>query len=303
MTLYLLQGAVEEGLIYALVALGLYISYETLNIADMTTDGSFVLGAAVSGILTMNGLPLLGLVLGFLAGMGAGFVTGVFQRKMGIPPILAGIITMTSLYTVNLIVQKGSPNLFFSSSPTIFTKIGGVLGTTYGTLVFLMLLNGGIYLLLRWFFTTQIGLSLRATGDNIHMVQASSINPDQTIILGLCLSNGLIALAGGLLAQKNSQSDLSIGTGVVVIGLAGLVVGSILLKNTRVSRGLGGAIFGSILYRILLTVALRYTSDPGYLKIVSGLLVAVVIAYPTLKGKIQQQRNYRQRRKENAGTP
>lgn len=298
MSLYLLSGALEEGLIYAFVALGLFISYNTLKIADMTTDGSFVLGSAVSAVFVMKGHPILGLALAMVAGAAAGFVTAFLQTRLGIPSILSGIITMTALYSVNLLVQGGAANLFFPSDKTIFSMIEGILGDAYGGMILVGILAVATALLLGFFFTTQIGLSIRATGDNINMVESSSINPKLTITVGLCLSNALVALSGGLLAQKNTQGDINIGT-IVVMGLASLVIGGLIFRSQQGYVGALSVIVGSIIYRIIFTIAIRYTKDPSYLKIVSALVVAVVMAYPTVKKDITARIN-RKRREHHA---
>lgn len=288
MSWYLLQGAVEEGLIYALVALGLLVSYGILNIADMTTDGSFVLGAAIASTLTINQQPAMALIVAVCGGILAGLVTALLQTLLGIPSILSGIITMTALYSVNLMVMGGRGNLFFSGEETLFTVTTRFFGETLGVLIPLLVLIVIASLLLIWFFSTRIGLSVRATGDNPAMVQASSINPRFTITIGLCISNGLVALAGALWAQKTGQGDISLGTGVVVIGLASLVLGRLVFRKNNMTFRVIGAIFGAIIYRIIFTLALRYTSNAGYLKFVSAVILTVIMAYPKVKVSIQQ---------------
>ena len=225
MSIMLLQGAVEQGFIYALVALALYLSYRTLDIADLTTDGTFVLGCAVSAALCSVGQPVLGLVGGFAAGLAAGFVTAFLHTRLKIQAILAGIITMTGLYTVNLWVMGGRADLPLLKVDTIFTCTQALLGESYGKLITVALITCVVGVLLALFLKTQLGLSIRATGDNRDMVSASSIDPSFTITVGLCLANGLTALAGGVLAQYQMSSNLSLGTGVGVIGLASLIIG------------------------------------------------------------------------------
>lgn len=290
MSTYLLLGAIEEGLIYAFVALGLFISYEILGIADMTTDGTFVLGSAVSTMVVMAGHPLLALPAAIICGMLAGFVTAMLQRKLGVPSILAGIVTMTGLYTINLLVQGGVANRFFPKEETVFSIGKRIFGETAGVFAVLILLLTIMVIFLGWFMSTQTGLSIRATGDNIEMVQASSINPDFTITLGLCMSNGLVALAGALIAQKNTQGDLSIGQGVVVIGLASLVIGKVIVRKGRIIFKMIGAVLGGLIYRVIYTVALKYTPSPDYLKIMSAVIIAAVISYPTVSAKIKEQK-------------
>ena len=282
MSIMLLQGAVEQGFIYALVALALYLSYRTLDIADLTTDGTFVLGCAVSAALCSVGQPVLGLVGGFAAGLAAGFVTAFLHTRLRIQAILAGIITMTGLYTVNLWVMGGRADLPLLKVDTIFTCTQALLGESYGKLITVALITCVVGVLLALFLKTQLGLSIRATGDNRDMVSASSIDPAFTITVGLCLANGLTALAGGVLAQYQMSSNLSLGTGVVVIGLASLIIGEVVVRRGGVGRCIAGAIVGSVIYRVLMVFALRASANPANLKLISAVIVAVAIGWPAL---------------------
>lgn len=282
MSIMLLQGAVEQGFIYALVALALYLSYRTLDIADLTTDGTFVLGCAVSAALCSVGQPVLGLVGGFAAGLAAGFVTAFLHTRLKIQAILAGIITMTGLYTVNLWVMGGRADLPLLKVDTIFTYTQALLGESYGKLITVALITCVVGVLLALFLKTQLGLSIRATGDNRDMVSASSIDPSFTITVGLCLANGLTALAGGVLAQYQMSSNLSLGTGVVVIGLASLIIGEVVVRRGGVGRCIAGAIVGSVIYRVLMVFALRASANPANLKLISAVIVAVAIGWPAL---------------------
>ena len=295
MSLYLIQGAVEEGLIYAFVALGLFVSYKVLNIADLTTDGSFVLGNVVAAVFAVSGKPYLGIGAAVMAGALAGLVTAVLQTKLKVPSILAGIITMTGLYSINILVQGGSPLVFFLGEKTIFTFAAGVVGKEYAKLLVLAAFGLVSAAALVLFFGTQLGLSIRATGDNRDMVSASSINPAFTTTVGLMLANALIALGGALWAHSTTQGNINIGTGTVVIGLAALILGGIVFRGRHVWMGVAGAIFGAIVYRLVLSAALRGTNDPTFLKLVSAVLVAVVVSYPAAKNGVVQ---YLHRRKE-----
>ncbi|MFV0351323.1 MAG: ABC transporter permease [Oscillospiraceae bacterium] len=295
MSLYLIQGAVEEGFIYAFVALGLFISYKILNIADLTTDGSFALGCVVAAVFADQGHPYISIFAALGAGALAGLVTAFLQTKMKVPPILAGIITMTGLYSINVLILGGSPLLYFLKKPTIYSFANSIVGETYGKLVTLVILCAIVSVLLVLFFGTQLGLSIRATGDNRDMVSASSINPAFTTTIGLMLSNALIAMSGALWAHSTSQGNINIGTGTVVIGLASLILGGIFFRGARVWIGVCGAIVGAVLYRLVLAMALRGTGDPTYLKLVSAVLVAAVISYPAVKGYIAA---YLHRKKE-----
>ena len=290
MSIMLLQGAVEQGFIYALVALALYLSYRTLDIADLTTDGTFVLGCAVSASLCSLGQPVLGLVGGFGAGLLAGFVTAFLHTRLKIQAILAGIITMTGLYTVNLWVMGGRADLPLLKVDTIFTYTQSLLGESYGKLITVALITCVVGVLLALFLKTQLGLSIRATGDNRDMVSASSIDPSFTITVGLCLANGLTALAGGVLAQYQMSSNLSLGTGVVVIGLASLIIGEVVVRRGGVGRCIAGAIVGSVIYRVLMVFALRASANPANLKLISAVIVAVAIGWPALAGRLRLEK-------------
>lgn len=290
MSIMLLQGAVEQGFIYALVALALYLSYRTLDIADLTTDGTFVLGCAVSAALCSVGQPVLGLVGGFAAGLAAGFVTAFLHTRLKIQAILAGIITMTGLYTVNLWVMGGRADLPLLKVDTIFTYTQALLGESYGKLITVALITCVVGVLLALFLKTQLGLSIRATGDNRDMVSASSIDPSFTITVGLCLANGLTALAGGVLAQYQMSSNLSLGTGVVVIGLASLIIGEVVVRRGGVGRCIAGAIVGSVIYRVLMVFALRASANPANLKLISAVIVAVAIGWPTLADRLRLEK-------------
>ena len=287
MNFAILQGAAEQGFLYALVALGLYVSYRTLDIADLTTDGSFALGAACSAMLTTMGHPVLGLFAGIAAGAAAGFVTAFLQTKLGVLPILASIITMTGLYSVNLMVMGNKANLPMLKAENVFTAAEKIFGTTVGKLV----CAGGIVLvvgvLLVLFLRTQLGLSLRATGDNRAMVAASSINPAFTTTVGLCLANALVALSGGLVAQYQKFSDISLGTGMVVIGLASLIIGEVLIGRGGIVRGVLAAVVGAVVYRVLIAVALSSRVNAKNLKLISAVIVAVAISYPAIRAKIE----------------
>ncbi len=280
--LLLVKGAVETGFIYALVALALYLSFRVLDIADLTTDGSFVLGSAVSASLCTMGHPVLGLVCGFLAGCAAGFVTAFLHTRMKVQAILAGIITMTGLYTINLWAMGGRADLQLLRVDTVFTKMQKLAGPLAAKLIVTGLVVAGAALLLALFLKTQLGLSLRATGDNRDMVSASSIDPAFTITVGLCVANGLTALSGAVLAQYQMASSVSLGAGVVVIGLASLIIGEVLVGRGGPIRGVLGAVLGAVVYRILMVAALKNSPSPSNMKLISALIVAVAISWPAI---------------------
>ena len=277
-------SALELGCIYALVALALYLSYRTLNIADMTTDGAFTLGCAVSATLAVAGHPILAIPAAMIAGALAGFVTAFLQTKMKIPSILAGIITNTGLYTVNLAAMGFSSNVNMLKSATVFTMVKPLLGTFY-RLIPGALIAAVAALLLIAFLRTRLGLSIRATGDNPDMVRASSINTAFTITVGLCVANALTALSGAVLAQYQRTADINLGTGMVIIGLASLIIGDTLTPKGRVHTKILGALAGSVIYRFIIAIALRLDLPSECLKLISAVIVALAIGLPALGGE------------------
>ena len=277
-----IMSALELGCIYALVALALFLSFRILNIADMTTDGSFTLGCAVSATVTVAGYPVLALPAAMLAGAAAGSVTSFLQTKMRIPSILAGIITNTGLYTVNLAVMGFSSNVNMIKDETIFTMLKDTLGAGY-KLIPSALITLTIAALLVVFLKTRLGLSIRATGDNPDMVRASSINTTFTITIGLSISNALTALSGAILAQYQRTADINLGTGMVIIGLASLIIGETLMPRGKIWMKALGAVLGSILYRFIIAIALRMDLPSECLKLISATIVALAIGLPAIK--------------------
>ena len=275
-------SALELGCIYALVALALFLSFRVLNIADMTTDGSFTLGCAVSATVAVAGHPLLTLPAAMLAGACAGSVTALLQTKLKIPSILAGIITNTGLYTVNLAVMGFSSNVNMMRSATLFTLVQPHLGSFY-KLIPAATLTVLVGILLVLFLRTRLGLSIRATGDNPDMVRASSINTGFTVTIGLMLSNSMTALSGAVLAQYQKTADINLGTGMVIIGLASLIIGETLLPKSKMWVKAMGAILGSIVYRFIIAIALRLDLPSECLKLISATIVALAIGLPAIK--------------------
>lgn len=284
MTAMLLESAVEQGFIYALVALALYLSYRVLDIADLTTDGTFVLGSAVSAVFSAAGKPLLGLVLAFAAGCAAGFVTAFLHTRMKVQAILAGIITMTGLYTINLWTMGNRADLPLLKADTVFTRAAALLGSEWSKLIVCAVITIAAAAAMALFLKTQIGLSIRATGDNRDMVRASSINPTFTITIGLCLANALTGLSGAVVGQAQKTADINGGTGIVVIGLACLIIGETIVGRGAMFRGAIAVILGSILYRFIYAIVLYTKVVPvDCLKLVTAIVVALAIAMPTLK--------------------
>ena len=276
--LYVAQTALELGFQYALVAMALFLSYRVLDIADLTTDGCFVLGCAVSVTLTAAGHP-------FLARACAGFVTAFLQTKLGVPSILAGIVTNTGLYTVNLMAMGWKANQSLLKQDTIFTLFRATgIGGDWNPI----LLSGGITVLagvlLVAFLGTRLGLSIRATGDNRDMVRSSSINPNFTITIGLCVANALTGLSGAVVGQAQKTADINSGTGIVVIGLACLIIGETIVGRGAMFRGAIAVVAGSILYRLVYALVLYTKVVPvDCLKLVTALVVALAIAAPSIR--------------------
>lgn len=283
--LIITQTALELGFLYALIAMALFLSYRILDIADLTTDGCFVRGAAVSVTVTAAGHPILAIFAAMLAGACAGFVTAFLQTKLGVPSILAGIITNTGLYTVNLMAMGWKSNQSLLGGRTVFTMLRdrGIGGDWYELLLAasVTILAG---LLLVLFLGTRMGLSIRATGDNPDMVRASSLNPSFTITVGLCLANVLTALSGAVVGQYQKTVDINSGTGIVVIGLACLIIGETLLGRRSVKKGVIAAILGSIVYRFIYAIVFYTKIVPvECLKLLMAVIVALAIASPSIR--------------------
>lgn len=289
-SLPVINGALELGFIYALVALALFISFSILNIADLSTDGCFTLGCAVGAQVALMGHPILALFAAMAAGICSGFVTAFLQTKLGVASILSGIIVNTGLYTINLAAMGFSSNLSIFKSDTVFTLTKGVFGTTWYKLITAVIIVVIICVILVWFLGTRLGLSIRATGDNEDMVRASSINPSFTITVGLCISGALTALSGCLIGQYQKSCDINLGTGMVTIALASLIIGETIIGKKTLFRRIFGVIFGSCLYRFAIAIALRLHIPAECLKLVSAVIVAIAIASPYIKNQVAFQR-------------
>ena len=282
----IIESALELGCIYALVAMALYLSFRVLNIADMTTDGAFTLGCAVSATAAVAGHPVLGLLLAMAAGAAAGAITALLQTRLGVPSILTGIVTNTGLYTVNLAVMGFSSNVPMLKTTTVFTMLEGLLGKEAPVqLILAAVIAVAACAALVLFLGTRLGLSIRATGDNPDMVRASSINTAFTVLIGLCISNALTALSGAVLAQYQRSADINLGTGMVVIGLASLIIGETLFARGGLWTKAAAALAGSILYRFIIALALRANIPSECLKLLSAVIVGLAIAAPALREK------------------
>lgn len=283
-------SALELGFIYALVALALYLSYSILKIADLSTDGCFTLGCAVGAQVAIMGHPILALPAAMLAGVCSGFIMATLQTKMGVEPILAGIIVNTGLYTINLAVMGFSSNISIFKMDTIYSLFQDLLGNTWYRLIVSIVIVVIVCLILAWFLGTRLGLSIRATGDNTDMVKSSSINPAFTVTVGLCVSGSLTALSGCLIGHYQKMCDINLGTGMVTIALASLIIGETLIGKGSVFKHITGVILGSCLYRFAMAIALRLHVPAECLKLVSAVIVAVAIAAPYLKNRAAFQK-------------
>lgn len=296
-TLSIVQSALELGFIYALVAIALFISFSILNIADLSTDGCFTLGCAVCAAVTLAGHPVLGLFAAMAAGVCSGFVTAFLQTRLGIQSILAGIIVNTGLYTVNIAVMGFASNINLFQCESIFTWAKKTIGGTWYKLIVAAVIVILVGIIISLLLNTRMGLSIRATGDNPDMVRASSINTTLMITIGLCVANALTGLSGGLLAQYQKSCDINLGTGMVTIALASLIIGETLITKGSMIKRIAGVILGSCLYRFIVAIALRMNVPAECLKLVSSIIVAVAIALPYIR---QQTAFAKQKRKAKA---
>lgn len=296
--------ALQEGFLYGIVALGIFISLRILGIPDLTTEGSFGFGLAVSALLASNGHTALSIFVAVLAGVLAGCVTGLLQTKLKIHPVLAGIITMSALYSVNLLCL-GSANRSLDGK-TLFKSIGaffpGVFGDTKKLInaAICALIAAIVLILVILFFKTHLGMCIRATGDNPDMVRASSINVDATKVIGLCLSNGLIALSGALIAHVNNYADINSSNGTLVVGLASVIIGEAIFGKRSVTVGFISAIVGSVIYRFIVAFVIDFNiCGATMMKLVCALIVAVTLALPSIKEYMQRAKAIREAKVRN----
>ncbi len=288
----LLTTALELGLINSLVALALFLSYSMLNICDLSTDGAFTLGAVVASSVALSSHPYLAVLAALAVGLLSGFVTAFMQTKMGIDSLLSGIIVNTGLYSINIAIMNGSSILNLNKAETIYTKgktlfEGTALFDYYKVIVsFVFVLVVIVFLVL--FLRTRLGLAIRATGDNREMVSSSSINPVFTTITGLCISSSFTALSGALLSFSQKSVNVNIGSGMVTIALASLLIGRTFMGKGSLLRRAIGVVLGSIIFRLVYTIALRFSLPAYSLKLVSSLIVTAAIFIPYFKKKLPE---------------
>lgn len=314
-----LFGAVESGLIYAIMALGVYLSFRILDFPDLTVDGSFVTGAAVAAVSIISGVPpILATLYGAFAGFLAGCITGLLHTKGKINPLLSGILMMIALYSINLRIM-GNPQTSLLHEDTVKTQITSIwektgidkllngmlesfglerFPSTWAIVFFMIIAISIIKFIIDYFLKTEVGLALRATGDNQKMIRSFSANTDTLIILGIGMSNGLVALSGALIAQHSGFADVGMGIGMIIIGLASVIIGEALFGTKTIARATLAIILGAIIYRIVVTLALRTEFlETGDMKLITALLVIIALVTPKI---IHAQREKQRRSKKQA---
>jgi len=294
-----LHGAVEQGLLFAVMSLGVYLTFRILNFPDLTVDGSFALGGALAAKLIIDGYhPVLATLFALVAGAAAGAFTGVLSTKGKINGLLAGILTMIALYSINLRIMDRA-NLPLLREETLYTWVqewslpslvlGGVTLFTGVALVFLLLI-AIVKGLIDWFLHTDLGLDLRATGDNSTMIRSFGVNTDRTTIIGLALSNALVAASGALIAQYQGFADVGMGIGMIVIGLASVIVGEVLFGSTTIFRATLAVVAGSVVYRLVIALALQAGLNPSDMKLITALIVIIALTVPAMMKGVWKSR-------------
>ena len=295
----LIISTIAQGLLWALLALGVFITFRILDVADLTVEGSFPMGAAISAVLiTMGVNPWITVIVAGIGGMIAGAVTGWIHTKLKIPALLAGILTMIALYSVNLHIM-GKANISLLRMDTVYSAIHSMgVSNAVALTIIGVVVTAVVGLFLFWFFGTELGTSIRATGVNPQMIRAQGVNTDSMIVLGLLLSNGFVAVSGALIAQSQGFADIGMGVGTIVIGLASVIIGEVLFASSSVVRKLFGnssfvlslvaVVFGSIIYRIVIATVLYLGMPPNDLKLFTAILVALALSLPTWQGKFRR---------------
>ena len=294
------QGAASQGILWGIMALGVFITFKVLDFPDLTVDGSFALGGAVGSVLVcMNIDPLIALLAAFVAGSLAGAVTALLHTKLKIPGILAGILTMIALYSVNIRIM-GKANIPLLGVTTLMSRVAEFTGSgkTLSSLISGIAFSAAIIALLYWFFGTELGSAIRATGTNEYMIRAQGVNTENMKLIGLALSNGLTALSGALVAQSQGYADVGMGVGAIVIGLASIIIGDVIFGH-RIAfwYTLAGVVLGSITYRIIIALVLQLGMKSTDLKLLTACLVALSLAIPVVKANYMQKKRFKMRQK------
>lgn len=279
-----LPGSIAQGIIWGIMALGVYITFKVLDLADLTVDGSLCTGGAVAAMLIVNGMnPLLSLLFAFIAGMAAGFITGFIHTKMGIPAILAGILTQLALYSINMRIMGRATQALSVDEYNLIVSLRYINKSILIGLIFAVV----IIIVSYWFFGTELGSSIRATGSNLNMSRAQGINTDRTKIIGLVLSNGLVALAGGLYAMFQGNADINMGRGAIVIGLAAVIIGEVIFGKIfrNFALKLASIVIGSVIYYVVIAIVIQLGLSTTDLKLFSAVIVAVALSIPYLKNR------------------
>ena len=292
----LIQSALELGIIYGIIALALFLTYSMLNVCDLSTDGCYTMGAAAGAVVALAGHPFLALFAAMAAGVLSGLVNAFLQTKMKVESMLAGIIVNTGLYTVNICIM-GKSNLNMNTTTTVFSMMKELLKGTalesYSKMIVALIFLVIIAVLLSLFLGTRLGLSIRATGNNIAMVKSSSINPAMTTTVGLCMGGAMTALAGCLLGEYQKSVDVNMGTGMVTVALASLIIGETIFGRRTIKVRILGVILGSCLYRVIVAIALRFNLPASALKLVSAVIVGIAISIPAIKEILALQKTKR----------
>ena len=288
----IVNTSISEGLVYAFVTIGVFLTLRVLAFPDLTVDGSFVVGGSLAAVMIAGGCnPFLAVIAAFVGGLACGAITGLLNTKLRLPALLAGILMMVGLYSVNLLIM-GRPNIPLLRSITLFDSVALWFGTVRSPLLVIIVLAVIafiVFMLLNWFLHTEIGLTLRATGDNEQMVRSLGVDTDKNILLGCAMSNGLVALSGALVAQNQQFCDVNMGIGMIVMGLASVIIGEALIHPRGVTSMLLTALVGTFLYRLFITIALRLGLAPGNLKLITALLVIIALAIPYIRKKLRHE--------------
>ena len=292
MTMSLFTSTVWQGLLWSILALGVFLTYRVLDIADLTVEGSYPLGAAVAiSHIASGGSPITAILLAFAAAAIAGAVTGLLHTKLQIPALLAGMLTMSGLYSINLRVMGGKSNISILRMDNIYTFFGNFgLDKNMSILVCGLIFVAAIIVFLYWFFGTEIGAAIRATGSNKQMIRAQGVNTDVTTIICLMLGNGLIGIAGALIGQSQSFADAGMGTGTIVIGLASIIIGEVLFGTRNFMNWLLAIVGGSIAYRFVVAIVLQLGFNQNDMKLLTAIMVALALAMPLIKSKFGKKK-------------